>query len=77
MTYAVYDCCIPYKAVPIPGVDGANSNSFVGWMLTSCIVPENQFGILWLPNGRVHPGVLKGRPDCVKEKLKGVKRAIL
>jgi hypothetical protein len=67
---ALKGCCVPYNPTPVPLGDGANSNSFVAWMLTSCIVPEGQFGFIRLPGGiRPNPGAFKGRPKCIKEKM--------
>jgi hypothetical protein len=73
LSQAVNECCIPYAAAPIlrGPILGANSNSYVGWLLRDCaggggnVLPgEERF-----PKRRVHPGYTEPLPECVREKM--------
>ena len=74
---AIYRACVKYKGIPgvLPGCSG-NSNSYVAWLLKSCVVPENPIDIIVLPGAptRPSPGVHKPLPKCVKEQLEGARR---
>ena len=73
LSQAVNECCIPYAAAPIlrGSIPGANSNSYVGWLLRDCaggggngLPGEERF-----PKRRVNPGYTEPLPECVREKM--------